>query len=144
MFFLRKKKAPPPPKTPTTEQILSNIVKYTEGNSKALNKYEFTNLIGALNKVHSSVATDYYKNANGKWDFRAPASITVQNAVGELEITCKVDFGPKFSVAVPAMPSWAMAGNLLAGGIIGAAYDTYSGAGLKYPEVINISGQSCK
>jgi hypothetical protein len=37
-----------------------------------------------------------------------------------------------------------MAGNLLAGGIIGAAYDTYSGAGLKYPEVINISGQSCK
>jgi hypothetical protein len=67
MFFLRKKKAPPPPKTPTTEQILSNIVKYTEGNSKALNKYEFTNLIGALNKMHSSLATDYYKNSNGKW-----------------------------------------------------------------------------
>ena len=84
------------------------------------------------------------QNANGKWVFRAPASITVQNAMGELEITCKVDFGPKFSVAVPAMPSWAMAGNLLAGGLIGAAYDTYSGAGLKYPEVINISGQSCK
>ena len=84
------------------------------------------------------------QNANGKWDFRAPASITVQNAVGELEITCKVDFGPKFSVSIPAMPSWAMAGNLLAGGLIGAAYDTYSGAGLKYPETINISAQSCK
>ena len=84
------------------------------------------------------------QNEIGKWVFRAPANITVQNAMGELEITCKVDFGPKFSVAVPAMPSWAMAGNLLAGGLIGAAYDTYSGAGLKYPEVINISGQSCR
>jgi len=67
MFFLRKNKAPPPPKTQTTNQILSNIVKYTEGNSKALNKYEFTNLIGTLNKMHSSIATDYYKNSNGKW-----------------------------------------------------------------------------
>lgn len=67
MFFLRKKKAPAPPKTPTTEQILSNMVKYTEGNSKALNKYEFSNLIGALKKMHSSVADDYSQNNNGKW-----------------------------------------------------------------------------
>jgi hypothetical protein len=83
------------------------------------------------------------QNENGKWVFRAPASITVQNATGNLEITCKVDFGPKFSVLVPALPSWAMAGNILVGGLIGAAYDTYSGSGLKYPENINISSQAC-
>ena len=83
------------------------------------------------------------QNENGKWVFRAPASITVQNATGNLEITCKVDFGPKFSVAVPALPSWTMAGNILVGGLIGAAYDTYSGSGLKHPENINISSQAC-
>jgi hypothetical protein len=84
------------------------------------------------------------QNKHSKWVFRSPATITVQNAIGELEITCKVDFGGKFSVAVTAMPSWTMAGNVLVGGLIGAAYDTYSGAGLKYPETINISAQSCK
>lgn len=69
MFFLRKKKAeaPPPPKTPNTGEILKNMLKYTEGNSKALNKYEFANLIGALQSKHSSLANDYYKNNNGKW-----------------------------------------------------------------------------
>lgn len=69
MFFLRKKKAaaPPLPKTPNTNTIMKNIVKYTEGNSKALNKYEFTNLIGALKNKHSVLASDYYQNNNGKW-----------------------------------------------------------------------------
>jgi hypothetical protein len=69
MFFLRKKKAaaPPPPKTPTTEQILGNMLKYTEGNTKALNKYEFENLLAPLSKMYSGIAHDYYKNNNGKW-----------------------------------------------------------------------------
>lgn len=43
------------------------MVKYTEGNSKALNKYEFTNLVSTLNKMHSSLLEDYYQNNNGKW-----------------------------------------------------------------------------
>ena len=83
------------------------------------------------------------QNENGKWVFRAPASITVQNATGNLEITCKVDFGPKFSVAIPALPSWTMAGNLLAGGLVGAAVDAYTGVGLKYPENIDINNPAC-
>jgi hypothetical protein len=88
MFFLKKKKAvaPPPPKTPNAQTILRNIVRYTDGNGKALNKYEFTNLIGALNKVHSSVATDYYKNANGKW-------VAYHNRPGSLKNMLMEDIG---------------------------------------------------
>lgn len=60
MFFLRKKKDP-------TEKMLENMLKYSQGNTSALNKYEFQNLIGTLNKMNSRLANDYYKNTNGKW-----------------------------------------------------------------------------
>lgn len=67
MFLFRKKKAAPVPKIPNTNTIMKNIVKYTNGNTKALNKYEFENLIGALKNRHSSAGEDYYQNNNGKW-----------------------------------------------------------------------------
>jgi hypothetical protein len=37
-----------------------------------------------------------------------------------------------------------MAGNLLVGGLIGAAYDVQNNTGLKYPETINIASPACK
>jgi len=40
---------------------------------------------------------------------------------------------------VPALPTWNLAGNLLLGGLIGAAYDIHNNTGLKYPETVNIS-----
>jgi hypothetical protein len=38
----------------------------------------------------------------------------------------------------------AMAGNLLVGGLVGAAVDIYNATGLKYPENIDITNPACE
>jgi hypothetical protein len=65
------------------------------------------------------------------------------NDTSPLDITCRGGSTPRFTVTVPPMPSWTMAGNLLAGGLVGAALDAYSGVGMKYPETIDISNPAC-
>jgi hypothetical protein len=42
------------------------------------------------------------------------------------------------------MPSMGMLGNLLFGGVVGAAVDVYNNSGMKYPENIDISNPNCK
>jgi hypothetical protein len=84
------------------------------------------------------------ENSRGKWVFRAPSAVQVKNEFGDLDITCKPAYLPQFTVSVPAIPSWNLAGNLLIGGVIGAAYDVHKNTGLKYPETVNISSPTCK
>ena len=79
------------------------------------------------------------ENSKGRWSFRAPGVVQVNNDIGDLNISCKVQYMPQFTVSVSAMPSWNMAGNILMGGIIGAAYDLHNNTGLKYPETVSIT-----
>jgi hypothetical protein len=79
------------------------------------------------------------ENSKGRWAFRAPGVVQVNNDIGDLNISCKVQYMPQFTVSVSAMPSWNMAGNILMGGIIGAAYDLHNNTGLKYPETVSIT-----
>ena len=79
------------------------------------------------------------ENSKGRWSFRAPGVVQVNNDYGDLNISCKVQYMPQFTVSVSAMPTWNMAGNILMGGIIGAAYDLHNNTGLKYPETVSIS-----
>ena len=79
------------------------------------------------------------ENSKGRWSFRAPGVVQVNNDIGDLNISCKVQYMPQFTVSVSAMPSWSMAGNILLGGIIGAAYDLHNNTGLKYPETVSIT-----
>jgi hypothetical protein len=79
------------------------------------------------------------ENSKGRWSFRAPGMVQVNNDIGDLNVSCKVQYMPQFTVSVPAMPSWNMAGNILLGGIIGAAYDLHNNTGLKYPETVSIT-----
>ena len=83
------------------------------------------------------------ENSKGRWLFRAPGLVQVNNDYGDLNITCKVQYMPQFTVSVSAMPTWNMAGNILMGGIIGAAYDLHNNTGLKYPETVNITSPTC-
>ena len=83
------------------------------------------------------------ENSKGRWSFRAPGLVQVNNDYGDLNITCKVQYMPHFTVSVPALPTWNLAGNLLLGGIIGAAYDLHNNTGLKYPETVNITSPTC-
>ena len=79
------------------------------------------------------------ENSKGRWSFRAPGMVQVNNHIGDLNISCKVQYMPQFTVSVSAMPTWNMAGNILLGGIIGAAYDLHNNTGLKYPENVSIT-----
>lgn len=83
-------------------------------------------------------------NDLGRWQFSSPGTVLVLNDTSTLDITCRGGSTPRFTVSVPPMPSWTMAGNLLAGGLVGAAVDAYSGVGMKYPETIDISNPACE
>jgi hypothetical protein len=83
------------------------------------------------------------ENSKGRWLFRAPGLVQVNSDYGDLNITCKVQYMPEFTVSVPALPTWNLAGNILLGGIIGAAYDLHNNTGLKYPESVNITSPTC-
>jgi len=89
-------------------------------------------------------ATCYAENGVGRWSFTAPATFVVSNSSSSLEITCKAPSTQRFTVSAMPMPTWAMAGNLLAGGVIGAAVDVLNATGLKYPENIDITHPACE
>ena len=90
------------------------------------------------------VATCYLKNDKGRWRLSTPGKASVINDTSLLEISCKAPFIPSFSVSVMPMPSMGMLGNLLFGGVVGAAVDVYNNSGMKYPENIDISNPNCK
>jgi len=89
-------------------------------------------------------ATCYAENDVGRWSFTAPATFVVSNSSSSLEITCKAPSTQRFTVSAMPMLTWAMAGNLLAGGVIGAAVDVLNATGLKYPENIDITHPACE
>ena len=89
-------------------------------------------------------ATCYAENGIGRWSFTAPATFVVSNSSSSLEITCKAPSTQRFTVSTMPMPTWALAGNLLAGGVIGAAVDIFNDTGLKYPENIDITHPACE
>jgi hypothetical protein len=90
------------------------------------------------------VASCLLQNSKGRWMISTPGKATVLNDNSALEITCKAPFIPSFTVSALPMPSTSMLGNLLAGGVIGAAVDFYNNTGMKYPENIDISNPNCK
>ena len=95
-------------------------------------------------KTRTVKATCFAENDVGRWSFTAPATFVVSNSSSSLEITCKAPSTQRFTVSAMPMPTWAMAGNLLAGGVIGAAVDVLNATGLKYPENIDITHPACE
>ncbi len=90
------------------------------------------------------LATCSLKNDKGRWLVSAPGKVIITNDISPLEISCKGQYVPSFSVSALPMPSISMLGNVLLGGVLGAAVDVYNNTGLKYPENIDISNPNCK
>jgi len=90
------------------------------------------------------LATCSLKNDKGRWLVSAPGKVTITNDNSLLEISCKGQYVPSFSVTALPMPTMSMFGNVLLGGVLGAAVDVYNNTGLKYPENIDISNPNCK
>lgn len=90
------------------------------------------------------VSTCYLQNGRGRWMLATPGRSLILRDNSPLEITCKAPYVPSFTVSALPMPSTSMVGNILAGGVIGAAVDIYNNTGMKYPENIDISNPNCK
>ena len=90
------------------------------------------------------LATCFAENDKGRWVFSAPGAVWVKKVYSAFSISCKGPYVERFTVKAPALPSMAMVGNVLIGGIVGAAVDMYNATGLKYPENIVINNPACE
>jgi hypothetical protein len=117
--------------------LLSGCASIVSKDSQELN---VNVLCGAKPMKASCVA----QNSKGRWLFQAPGTVVVKNDNSELSLTCKANYTNAFTVYAPPLPGWGIAGNVLAGGLVGAAVDIYNNTGLKYPETINITSPQCK
>ncbi|MBB4265961.1 hypothetical protein [Roseospira visakhapatnamensis] len=79
-------------------------------------------------------------NEKGSWTVaKTPGASTVTRAYGDLVITCTHPDGSTGKTSVQSGTKGAAFGNIIAGGIIGAAVDMSSGAAYQYPSNITVS-----
>ncbi|NYZ13455.1 hypothetical protein HL658_12920 [Azospirillum sp. RWY-5-1] len=80
------------------------------------------------------------QNEKGQWTIaRTPGIATVTKAYGPLSVQCRTEAGHSGSSSVQSTTAGAAFGNILAGGIIGAAVDMGSGAAYQYPAQVLVS-----
>ncbi|HEY0837901.1 MAG TPA: hypothetical protein VGE72_28555 [Azospirillum sp.] len=81
-------------------------------------------------------------NEKGSWSVpRTPGSTTVTKAYGPLSVTCSSGDGHVGQTTVESTTAGAAFGNIIAGGIIGAAVDMSSGAAYTYPAQVLVPMQ---
>lgn len=85
-------------------------------------------------------ATCTMQNEKGQWTVvRTPGIATVSKAYGPLSVQCRTEAGHAGSSSVNSTTAGAAFGNIIAGGIVGAAVDMGSGAAYQYPAQILVS-----
>jgi len=78
------------------------------------------------------------ENDKGAWFATSPGTVVVHRSYNDLNVRCEKD-GHEPGVAAARSSTKGMAfGNILAGGIIGAAIDAGSGAAYDYPSIISV------
>ena len=130
--------------TATSKLLLAAAVLLLTGCASILNEDTQEVSVRLMCKHRTILATCYAENDKGRWVFSAPGTVRVKNDYSALSISCRGQYVERFTVSAPALPSMAMAGNVLVGGLIGAAVDMYNSTGLKYPENIEISNPACE
>jgi len=94
----------------------------------------------AVNTAPRDGAECQLTNEKGSWTVpKTPGSTTVTKAYGELAVTCKHPDGHKGSTTMQSTTAGAAFGNIIAGGIIGAAVDMGSGAAYTYPASVLVA-----
>jgi hypothetical protein len=88
--------------------------------------------------VPVSQASCEWRNSKGQGSFTPPAILKVRRDYDPLQITCTHPLLGKVNELINSRGSSAMGGNVLAGGLIGAAIDHTSGAGYQYPTNLSI------
>ncbi len=75
-------------------------------------------------------------NDKGSWFVKAPGSVTVSRAYGELTVTCSKEGYGSATNTVASVTKAMAAGNILFGGVIGVGVDVATGAAYDYPTLI--------
>lgn len=102
--------------------ILSSCASITTGQNQSV----------SVNSHPHSGATCHLTNDKGKWYVTTPGSVTVTRSYSELTITCtKEDMHG--TVAHKSSTKGMAFGNILLGGLIGAAVDMGTGSAYDYP-----------
>lgn len=83
------------------------------------------------------------QNDKGVWRIKSPGDTSIVRSNKSMEIKCVKAPLPAGVVSAESSTRGAMFGNILIGGVIGAAVDHSSGAAYEYPEMIKVvMGQS--
>ena len=77
-----------------------------------------------------------WRNSKKTGSFISPSVVAVRRDYDTLHLTCRADGYPAGTAAVSSKATSAMAGNILAGGIVGAVVDHSTGNAYEYPSVI--------
>lgn len=77
-----------------------------------------------------------WRNSKKSGSFMSPSVIYVKRDYDTMHVTCRKEGNPEGTVAVASKANAAIAGNILAGGIIGAVIDHSTGNAYEYPSVI--------
>ena len=94
----------------------------------------------AVNTAPKDGAECKLANEKGTWSVpKTPGSATVTKAYGDLTIACEHPDGSKGAGTLSSTTAGAAFGNIIAGGIIGAAVDMGSGAAYTYPSTIAVA-----
>ncbi|HKR45331.1 MAG TPA: hypothetical protein VJU59_37625 [Paraburkholderia sp.] len=83
-------------------------------------------------------ATCELKNDKGTWFLTTPGTVTVHRSADALNVTCKKDGLEPATSTVKSSVKGSAFGNILFGGIIGAAIDTANGSAFDYPDLITM------
>ena len=79
------------------------------------------------------------ENPKGKFFVTTPGTVTIHRAFDDLQVSCEKDGMPKGTASFKSSTKAMALGNVIFGGVIGAAVDMKTGAAYDYPTLISVS-----
>jgi hypothetical protein len=77
-------------------------------------------------------------NTKGNWYVKTPGSVMITRSNDDMQISCEKEGLPAGKASAVSATKGAMAGNIIFGGLVGAAIDHSSGAAYEYPALLRI------
>ncbi len=115
-----------------TSALLTGCASIVNGNNQVVS----VETMGREGKVVG--ATCELKNPKGTFFVTTPGTVTIRRAYDDLNVRCeKTGMEPGLAAVKSATKAMAF-GNLVFGGVIGAAVDAGSGAAYDYPTLITV------
>ena len=113
--------------------LLASCASITKGTSQAINVNTAN-----CNEATSCTAT----NKKGTWEFSAPGPVTIKKSDDALVLRCKDGDGYVTRTIMPNDDAMVW-GNVLLGGVVGAAVDSNTDAHWEVPDSITLNRENC-